>query len=47
MRNKMSRYISTLLITAVVAMPPQSDAYAYQVNAGNNAYYKEGGDQPI
>ena len=41
MRNRMSRYISTLLITAVVAMLPQSAAYAYQVNASNNAYYME------
>ena len=41
MRNKISRYISTLLITAVAAILPQSTAYAYQVNASNNAYYKE------
>ena len=44
MRNRMSRYISTLLITAVVVMLPQSTAYAYQVNASNNAYYKEVSD---
>ena len=44
MRNKMSRYISMLLITAVTAMLPESDAYAYQVNASNNAYYKEVSD---
>ena len=44
MRNKMSRYISVLLLTAIVTMLPQSTAYAYQVNAGNNAYYKEVSD---
>ena len=44
MRNKMSRYISVLLLTVIVTMLPQSAAYAYQVNAGNNAYYKEVSD---
>ena len=44
MRNKISHYISLLLLTTVAAMLPQSAAYAYQVNASNNAYYKEVSD---
>ena len=44
MRNKMSRYISILLLTAIVTMLPQSTAYAYTATAGNNVYYKEVSD---
>ena len=44
MRNKISHYISLLLLTTVAAMLPQSAAYAYQVNASNNAYFKEVSD---